>query len=391
MQVVFVLFCLVGATLCTVVTERQVDFGMRVFQEVAKSSSNQRNLVFSPYGISSVMGMAQMGAAGNTLRQLHTHMGYSLQVRGAPRQQRLLQKQLANEGALQVANAVMADRRLRLERAFRRGLAKAFQSDVHQVDYTEPETALKVINDWVYDNTEGMIPDFLPSGSVGEETRLVLLNAIHFQGRWMVPFDPKLTQERIFHCPNGSLVSVPMMQMTSRFNYGEFMTADGLEYDVIELPYEGDTMSMFLVSPFERDTPLSELTQGLNGQSIQQWRAGLRRVSRQLALPRFSIDTETDLKDALSDLGLGDIFSEREADFSRMSAFENLFVSKVLQRVKIEVNEEGTTGSSATAAIIYSRMAIEEVTLDRPFLFLVQHKATGAVLFMGQVMEPEDK
>ncbi|XP_066578787.1 plasminogen activator inhibitor 1 isoform X1 [Amia ocellicauda] len=390
MHAAVLLICLAGAALAGSVQERQVDFGLRVFREVARSAPEEGNLVFSPYGVAVVMGMVQLGAAGSTLKQLNAQMGYSLQERGVPRQQRLLQKQLSAEDALTMVSGTMVDRRLRMEKAFKRGLNKSFLSGVHQLDYSDPETALRVINAWVADQTEGSISDFLALGSVTDETRLVLLNAIHFQGRWRVPFDPKMTHERVFHCANGSTVSVPMMQLTDRFNYGEFMTADGVGYDVIELPYEGDTMSMLLVSPFDRDTPLSALTQGLDGRSLREWRAGLRKTSRQLVLPRFTIDSESDLNEALTRLGLGEIFNQWKADFSRISADEMLSVSKVLQRVKIEVDEEGTTGSAATAAIIYSRMAIEELTMDRPFLFVVQHKPTGAVLFMGQVMAPEE-
>ncbi|KAJ8254826.1 hypothetical protein GJAV_G00197770 [Gymnothorax javanicus] len=347
------------------------------------------NLALSPYGISAILGMAQLGASGNTLKALTSAMGFSLQERGTPRLQRLIQRDLSREDGVQLISGVMVDRKMSLEKSFRRGLGKAYQSSPNQLDFSEPETALAVINAWVSDYTEGMIPDFLSAGSLTEETRLVLLNALHFRGLWKVPFDPRLTHERLFHCANGSSVSVPMMSITQRFNYGDFVTEDGVDYDVIEVPYEGDSLSMLLVSPFEEDVPLSALMKGLGGHTLAEWRKGLRKVNRQLALPRFTIDTQLDLKPALTQMGLGDLFSQKNADFTRITTEEQLCVSKVLQRVKIEVDEEGTKGSAATAAIIFSRMAVEEITLNRPFLFLIQHKPTGAVLFMGQVNQPE--
>ncbi|KAG5852104.1 hypothetical protein ANANG_G00058910 [Anguilla anguilla] len=380
--------CLCRMGLCNILQEKQTDFGLRVFSEVSHSSPDQ-NLAFSPYGISSILGMAQLGASGSTLKALTSSMGFSLQERGAPRQQRLIQRDLSREDAVQLISGVMVDRKLSMEKSFRRGLGKAYQSTPNQLDFSEPETALAVINAWVADYTEGMIPDFLSSGALTEDTRLVLLNAIHFRGLWKVPFDPRMTQERLFHCANGSSVPVPMMSITQRFNYGDFVTEDGVDYDVIEVPYEGDSLSMLLVSPFEEDVPLSALTKGLGGKTLQQWRNGLKKVNRQLALPRFTIDTQLDLKPALTQMGLGNLFSQKNADFSRITTEEPLCVSKVLQRTKIEVDEEGTKGSAATAAIIFSRMAVEEITLDRPFLFLIQHKPTGAVLFMGQVNQPQ--
>ncbi|XP_012677606.1 plasminogen activator inhibitor 1 [Clupea harengus] len=390
MQSLFVLLTLAlcGTGLCNL-HELQTDFGLRVFSEAARSSPDQ-NLALSPYGITSVLGMAQLGAYGNTLNTLTAHMGYSLQERGIPRQQRMLQRDLASEEGVELASGVMVDRKLFLEKSFRRGLAKGFQAMPHQLDFSQPEVALKIINAWVSDHTAGMIPQFLPSGAFGDQTRLVLLNAMHFHGLWKAPFDPKMTQHMLFHGANGSTVSVPMMRSTQKFNYGDFVTPDGVDYDVIEVPYEGDSLSMLLVSPFERDAPLSALLGELRSHRLQEWKQEMRKVNRQLALPRFAIDAELDLKSTLSRMGLGDIFSQTKADFSRITTEEPLCVSKVLQRVKLEVNEEGTKGSSATAAIIFSRMAVEEITLDRPFLFLIKHKHTGAVLFMGQVNQPQE-
>ncbi|XP_071334211.1 plasminogen activator inhibitor 1 [Trachinotus anak] len=370
--------------------DRQTDFGLKVFLQLSQDSVD-KNVVFSPYGVASVMSMAQLGAAGHTHKALTAALGFSLRERGLSRQQRLLQRDLSSEEGVETASGVMVERKMSLEKGYRRALAKAFQTHPHQVDFTKPDQAVNIINSWVSDHTAGTIPEFLASGSLTDETRLVLLNALHFQALWKVPFDPTLTQERMFHCANGSTVPVHMMRLTSLFNYGEFVTADGVDYDVIEVPYEGDSLSMLLVSPFEPEVPLSVLSADLSSQRIQQWRTELRRVKRQLAMPRFTLDSEVNLKTALLKLGLTDMFSLATADFTRITTDERLCVSKVLQRVKIEVNEKGTKGAAATAAVMFSRMAVEEITLDRPFLFLIQHKPTGSVLFMGQFNQPQQQ
>lgn len=309
--------------------------------------------------------------------------------RGLSRQQRLLQRDLSSEEGVETMSGVMVERKMSLEKGYRRALAKAFQTHPHQVDFTKPDQAVSIINSWVSDNTAGAIPEFLAPGSLTDETRLVLLNALHFQALWKVPFDPTLTQERMFHCSNGSTVPVHMMRLTNHFNYGEFVTSDGVDYDVIEVPYEGESLSMFLVSPFEPEVQLSTVSLDLSIQRIQQWRAEMRSVKRRLAMPRFTLDSDVNLKTALSKMGLTDMFSLATADFTRITTDERLCISKVLQRVKIEVNERGTKGASATAAVMFSRMAVEEITLDRPFLFLIQHKHTGAVLFAGQFNQPQ--
>lgn len=368
--------------------DKQTDFGLKVFSYLGQDSSN-KNVAFSPYGVASVLSMAQLGAAGNTRRALTTTMGFSLQERGMSRQQRLMQRDLKRENGVDLASAVMVERKMSIEKGYRRALAKAFQTHPHQVDFTQPDQAVSIINAWVSDHTGGAVSEFLARGSLSDETRLVVLNALHFHGLWKVPFDPRLTQERMFHCANGSAVPVHMMRLTNRFNYGEFVTGGGVDYDVIEVPYEGDALSMLLVSPFEPDVPLSALTSELNSQSLKQWRAGLRNGKKQLAIPRFTMTSELHMKKVLTDMGLGNMFNLATADFTRITTDERLCVSKVLQKVTIEVNEHGTKGASATAAVMFSRMAVEEITLDRPFIFLIQHKQTGAVLFMGQFNQPQ--
>uniref|UniRef100_A0AAZ3Q2S3 Plasminogen activator inhibitor 1 n=1 Tax=Oncorhynchus tshawytscha TaxID=74940 RepID=A0AAZ3Q2S3_ONCTS len=369
------LLSLSGAALSNL-QEKQTDFGMRVFCHVAQTSRGS-NLAFSPYGVATILGMAQLGAGGNTRKTLNAKLGFSLQERGMSRQQRLLQQNLSSEEGVELASGIMVEKKMALEKGFRRGLVKAFQVSPHQLDFSRPDQALEFINAWVSDHTAGTIPSFLSSGALTDETRIVLLNALHFQGLWKVPFDPKMTEERLFHCANGSSVPVPMMRLTHHFNYGEFVTPDGVDYDVIEVPYEGESLSMLLVTPFESERPVSVLSSELTTRRLQQWREELRSVKRQLALPKFTLDTEVDLKSTLTSMGLGDMFNLAKADFTRITTEERLCVSKVLQKVKIEVNEKGTKGSSATAAIMFSRMAIEEITLDRPFLFLIQHKSTG--------------
>ncbi|MBN3272777.1 PAI1 inhibitor, partial [Polyodon spathula] len=380
MQSLIVSLLLVAGALGSLLPEMDSDFGMRVFREVLRSPAGERNLVFSPYGLSTVMGMVQLGAAGQTYAQVRGAMGYAVEDREAPQILRKIHASLSSEGALQMASAAFVHHKLSLEKPFRHGLNKVFQQSPQQVDFTDTQAATAVVNRWVSDNTMGMVPHFLASHALSSETRLLLLNAIHFQGRWKVPFNPQETREWLFRCANGSSVLVPMMQQTAHFQYGEFMTPDGVDYEVIELPYQGDTLSMLLVSPFEKDVPLSALTAGVSGALLREWRRGLRKVTRQLALPRFSIETESELNRALAGLGMRDMFNQQRADFTRVTMEEPLFVSKVLQKVKIEVDEKGTKGASATAAILFSRMAVEEITLDRPFLFLVQHKPTGDII-----------
>ncbi|XP_077445750.1 plasminogen activator inhibitor 1 [Stigmatopora argus] len=375
----------VATTTAPSLADKHNALGFRVFAHLA---SADRNLVFSPHGLSAVLSMAQLGAAGTTDEAMKRVMGFSLRERGASRQHRRMRRQLRAEEALRTAGAVAVERTMSVEKAYRRALSRAFGSHPLQVDFGRPERAAEVLNAWVADHTAGAVPELLAPGSLSDETRLVLLDALHFRGLWKVPFDPRLTHRGLFRGANGSATPVAMMTLTGRFNYGEFSTAGGEDYDVVELPYRGDTLSMFLASPFEADTPLSALAADLSGRGTPEWTSRLGSVRRQLSVPRFAVDSELRLKTALTDAGLANIFNVATADFSRIAAHERLCVSDVLQTVKFEVDERGTEGAAATAAITYSRMAVEELTLDGPFLFFVQHKPTGAILFMGQFNHP---
>ncbi|XP_072833446.1 plasminogen activator inhibitor 1 isoform X2 [Pogona vitticeps] len=366
------------------------DFGIKVFQEVAKGSKD-RNVAFSPYGAASVLAMLQMAAAGETRGQIKEAMGYGVNERGVPRSLRWLQKALTDpskKDVVETADALFVQRDLVLASGFMPRFYRVFRQMVKQVNFTESERARHIINSWVEQHTAGMIQDFLREGVLDPMTRLVLVNAIHFKGLWHLPFPEKATRQRLFHKVGGSTISVPMMEQTAQFNYGEFSTSEQVDYDVIELPYQGETLSMLIAAPFEIDTPLSALTGILNAQVVAEWKSNMTRVTRLLVLPKFSLESEADLRGPLKTLGMKDMFSAHKANFSSLSEQELLFVAQALQKVKIEVNESGTEASSATAAIIYSRMAPLEIVMDRPFLFVVRHNPTGAILFMGQVMEP---
>ncbi|CAI5791658.1 Hypothetical predicted protein, partial [Podarcis lilfordi] len=372
------------------VASLSTDFGVRVFREVA-AASGERNVAFSPYGVASVLAMLQMAAAGETRRQIQDSMAFSLDEWGIPRALRWLQKALTdprNKDVVDTADALFVQRDLELSPGFMPHFHRVFRQTVKQVNFTESEEARRIINSWVQDHTKGMIQDFLPEGTLDHMTRLVLVNAIHFKGLWNLPFPEAATRERLFHKLDGSTLSVPMMEQTAKCNYGEFSSPTGVEYDVIELPYQGETLSMLIAAPFELDTPLSALTNIMDSQLVAEWKRNMTEVTRLLVLPKFSLESEADLRGPLETLGMKDMFDARKANFSSLSDQESLFVAQALQKVKIDVNESGTEASSATAVIIYARMAPLEIVMDRPFLFLVRHNPTGTILFMGQVMEP---
>ncbi|XP_004620921.2 plasminogen activator inhibitor 1 [Sorex araneus] len=366
------------------------DFGVQVFQQVAQASPDS-NMAFSPYGVASVLAMLQTTTAGESQRQIQEAMHFRTEDSGVAPALRRLQKQLLapwNKDELSAANAIFVQRDLLLSPGFMPHFFKLFRTTVKQVDFLEVERARFIVNDWVQKHTKGMITDLLSTDALDPLTRLVLVNALYFNGQWTLPFPPSATHHRLFHRSDGSSFSVPMMAQTNKFNYTECTTPDGDIYDIVELPYHGGTISMFIAAPYRKEVPLSAITDILDTELVSQWKGNMTKVVRLLVLPKFSLESEIDLRRPLEDLGVSDVFSPSRADFRSLSDQEPLYVSQALQKVKIKVDESGTVASSSTAVVISARMAPEEIIMDRPFLFVVRHNPTGTILFMGQVMEP---
>lgn len=297
------------------------DFGVKVFQQVVQASKD-RNVVFSPYGVASVLAMLQLATGGETRQQIQEAMQFKIEEKGmAPALHRLYKELMGpwNKDEISTADAVFVQRDLELVHGFMPNFFRLFHTTVKQVDFSEVERARFIVNDWVKRHTKGMISDLLGEGAVDQLTRLVLVNALYFNGQWKMPFPEANTHHRLFHKSDGSTVSVPMMAQTNKFNYTEFTTPDGHYYDILELPYHGNTLSMLIAAPYEKEVPLSALTSILDAELISQWKGNMTRLTRLLVLPKFSLETEINLRRPLENLGMTDMFRPSQADFSSLS------------------------------------------------------------------------
>ncbi|XP_002941247.2 plasminogen activator inhibitor 1 [Xenopus tropicalis] len=376
------------------VAQKGTSFGLRLFQEVLADQWG-KNLGFSPYGVTSALSVLQSGAAGTTLDQIRKALNYghkewavALALNKLREQISGQQKSAEDPKPVHIADGLFVQRDLSLTPGFLQRFQATFHRHLSQVNFTDVAQAKDIINQWVENKTDGMIKDLVGSNNIPPLTRLVLLSAVHFSGKWTVPFLEKATHQRPFYRSDGSHVQVQMMANTGKYNCSEFTTPDGDFYDVIELPYEGEELSMLIAAPYEKNVPLSAITNILTPELIAQWKAQMKKVTRLLVLPKFSLLSEVDLKKPLERLGITDMFTQETADFSRLSSEKPLYVSEAFQKIKVEVTEKGTRASAATAAILLARMAPLEVIMDHPFLFMVRHNPTGTLLFVGQVMEP---
>jgi len=248
--------------------------------------------------------------------------------------------------------------------------------------------AAQIINRWVAEKTNNKITEIVTPDAIDSLTRLVLVNAIYFKGDWLKKFNVKFTKDDNFHISPNKSVKVKLMYMKAKFYYG---VNSELNCQAIELPYAGENLSMFILLP-DQATSLSQLEEKLTSadlvnvkEKFSMWFTEVR-----LRLPRFSLDEELSLADVLEQMGMRDLFTSGVADLSGVDGSKELYVSKVLHRAVLEVNEEGTKATAATAVKITWRSLLRynEFRADHPFLFFIQDKATRSILFLGRLVKP---
>ena len=266
-----------------------------------------------------------------------------------------------------------------------RHLAVDYGAAMRLVDYMgDTEGARQTINGWVAQETQDRIDELIPGGALSVDTRLVLVNAIYFSASWKYPFNPDRTWDGPFTRLDGSTVEVPMMtQDLGGQGAGYF---DGEGYEAVEMPYDGDQLSMVLIAPdngifpdFEAtfdSAKLAEILEGLSGGEIN------------FTMPRFEFSQDLPLSQHLQALGMNDAFQQGVADLSGMDGGHTLYIQDVLHQAFVAVDEAGTEAAAATAVIIGDTSVPPAVRFDRPFVFLIRDIPTGAVLFMGRVVDP---
>jgi serpin B len=263
---------------------------------------------------------------------------------------------------------------------------KHYGARLREVDFAGAVgQARQTINAWVAGQTQQRIKELLQRGDLDRSTVLVLANAIYFKGPWASRFDAQHTREAPFQVSYLKQVVVPMMQQVRRF---PLFTSD--ELDVLELPYIGDRLSMVLLLPKKVDG-LAALEESLSTKNVDEWLGRLAEQPVRVSLPRFRLDTRFDLARTLASMGMPDAFSGGKADFSGMTGRRDLWVDAVLHEAEVEVNEEGTEASAATAVVMRKGSRVPSFIADHPFLFLIRDRQTGSILFIGRVVDPSDQ
>jgi serpin B len=353
------------------------------------------NLFYSPHSISVALAMTYAGARGQTAEQMAATLQFLLEQERLHPAFNWLDAELASRGEgaegkdddgfrLNIVNAIWGQKDYGFLHAFLDVLAENYGAGLRILDFmNETEESRLTINDWVSDQTEERIRDLIPEGVITPLTRLVLTNAIYFNAAWEYPFDEDVTADGDFYLLDGGQVIVPMMKQTEVFGYAE---GDG--YQAVELLYDGDELSMVIMLP--DDGQFEAFEEGLQADQVSDIIGGLQPAAAALTMPRFEFDSEFSLTGTLAAMGMPIAFSGA-ADFSGMTGSPDLAITEVIHKAFVSLDEAGTEAAAATAVIMdESETPGEptEVTIDRPFIFLIRDIETGAILFVGRVLDP---
>jgi serpin B len=367
----------------------------KALKEEQELKGKEDNLFYSPYSISVALAMTYAGARGETAQQMADTLQFMLEQERLHPAFNWLDGELASRGEgaegkdgegfrLNIVNAIWGQKDYEFLSDFLDVLAENYGAGLRILDFImETEASRLAINQWVSDQTEGRIEDLIPQGAIDVLTRLVLTNAIYFNAAWEYPFDEDMTADGPFYLLDGGQVSVPMMRQTESFGYTE-----GEGYQAVDLQYDGNELSMVILLPEAGQFQAFE--EGLQAQQVDAIMNDLQDTRVALTMPQFEFDSEFSLKDTLAEMGMPIAFSS-SADFSGMTGNPELAISDVLHKAFVAVDEAGTEAAAATAVIMKLTAVPEppvEVTIDRPFIFLIRDIDTGAILFVGRVMNP---
>jgi serpin B len=386
-----------GATPSGIMTvvDANNQFAFEMYSKLNSEPENAgKNLFFSPYSISTALAMTYEGAVGQTANEMATvfHFPTDAGVRRSA-YARIYNSLNAPGGTseLSTANALWAQKDYSFLDSYFSTVGKYYMGNVTNLDFiAKTEESRITINKWVEAQTKNRIVDLIPQGILTPMTRLVLTNAIYFKGKWATQFKPDNTHDGDFRVSGSKTVTAKMMSLSgTSFNY----TEDGL-MQVLELPYDGNDLSMLVLLPKGDD--ISSMEASLTAEKLSQIKSGLRETELPVTLPKFKFETKSFLAEILKAMGMPTAFDPNSADFSGMNGAlpgteESLYISAVIHQAFVEVNEEGTEAAAATAVIMTKATAVMPsviFTADHPFIFLIQEKSTGEILFLGKVTDP---
>ncbi|MGB3403698.1 MAG: serpin family protein [Microcoleaceae cyanobacterium] len=366
--------------------QAQTQFGFKLFNQLTQTSENQ-NIFISPSSIILALSMLYNGADGTTQQEIQNTLEYQgMSLEDVNQSNQLLQQQLNQDTAaiqLAIANSLWLREGFLIEDEFLQNNQTFYQAEVAKLDFNSPE-AVQKINQWVEEKTQGKIDQMIDQ--VSPSDMMFLMNAIYFKGNWTEKFQESQTQNKAFNLMDGTEKQHPLMSRQDRFSYLETQQFKG-----ISLPYgEEKRFSLYVFLP-KPEISINDFLQELNIENWNQWMQQFSFKKGKIELPRFQLEYNIELNQILQKMGMTSIFSPNQANFSKLSQSEDLFVSIVKHKTFLDVNEEGTEAAASTAIGIRTT-SIEptpfEMIVNRPFFCAIRDNQTGTILFMGVIYNP---
>ncbi len=364
-------------------------FAVDLFKQI---QSKSENLIFSPYSIGTVLAMIYSGSGGKTAAEMSEVLYFPAQELLDPVESGMRESMQATdtmEGTdFRLANAIWAQEDFSFLPDYLARVEKYYDAPLSLMDFVETsnrEESRKKINHWVEEKTNNRIQDLIQPGILDASTRLVLTNAIYFNGGWMFPFDTAATFPSLFHTSKQESIKTDFMHQIRSYPYYE-----DEEIQAISLPYKNNRMALMVILPKSIEG-WRLISQVINYERINLVISGMGTREVQLALPKFRSELQINLRQELTSMGMGTAFS-RHADLSGMTGEENLYVDEVIHKAFIEVNEMGTEAAAATAAIIGLKSSLRDdpvrFNADHPFVFFLFDRQTGCIIFTGRLVKP---
>ncbi|XP_062039895.1 serpin B9 [Lepus europaeus] len=372
-------------------SEANGTFAIRLLKGLCQDNPSN-NVFYSPVSISSALAMVLLGAKGNTAAQVAQVLSLTTEKDVHQGFQALLtdMNRPGMQYLLRTANRLFGEKTCEFLSTFKEACVQFYHAELEQLSFARAaEKSRNHINTWVSKKTEGKINELLPANSINAQTKLVLVNAIYFKGRWDKQFYKNCTKEMPFKINQKEQRPVQMMYQESKF---KMSYVSEVQAQVLELPYEQEELSMIILLP-DSGVDLSTVEKNLTFEKFTAWTKPecMKRTKVEVFLPRFKLQEDYDMESVLQQLGMVDIFQQGKSNLSAMSAERDLCLSKFVHKSFVEVNEEATEAAAATSAITVLAGRVESPPVfcaDHPFLFFIRHNRTKSLLFCGRFSSP---
>ena len=368
------------------VVESNQDFAFDIYERL---SSDAPNVFLSPYSISTALGMLQLGAQTETESEMAGVLGVFDPKQDWHAGQGTLSQELSliNNCDYQIntANKVYSQVGFGFEADYLEGLSSLYGAQAEELDFAaDAEGSRQKINEWVSDQTMENIPELLTPGIITGNTRMVLSNAIYMNAPWAEAFDANNTYAGTFQLADGQSTPVEMMsnsEASLSISYQE-------DFIVAEIPYKGEELALTVLLPHDA-SGLTAVEEQLNAENWREWKSNLYQTDAILGIPKMEMRYKKNLNETLKELGMPSAFTPGAADLNGIANGADLYVSAVIHEAWLKFSEEGTEAAAATAVVVADEASMSEyIVLDRPFLFAIEDKLSGSILFMGKVTDP---